>query len=82
MAFTFPYVEYGDMIGEYLVEDYWGDMVDIRINAKDGFDVGMENNNFVILNDTLTDDLINEGIAREIISKVQTMRKNNNYEIT
>ena len=30
MAFTFPYVEYGDMIGEYLVEDYWGDMVDIR----------------------------------------------------
>lgn len=30
MVFTFPYVEYGDMIGEYLVEDYWGDMVDIR----------------------------------------------------
>ena len=62
--------------------DIYSDMVDIRINAKDGFDVGMENNNFVILNDTLTDDLINEGIAREIISKVQTMRKNNNYELT
>lgn len=30
MAFTFPYVEYGDMIGKYLVEDFWGDMVDIR----------------------------------------------------
>ena len=62
--------------------DIYSDMVDIRINAKDGFDVGMENNNFVILNDTLTDDLINEGIAREIVSKVQTMRKNNNYELT
>lgn len=32
----------------------------------------MEIITFVILNDTLTDDLINEGIAREIISKVQT----------
>ena len=62
--------------------DIYSDMVDIRINAKDGFDVGMENNNFVILNATLTDDLINEGIAREIVSKVQTMRKNNNYELT
>ena len=62
--------------------DIYSDMVDIRINAKEGFDVGMENNNFVILNATLTDDLINEGIAREIISKVQTMRKNNNYELT
>lgn len=30
MVFTFPYVEYGDMIGKYLVEDFWGDMVDIR----------------------------------------------------
>ena len=41
-----------------------------------------ENNNFVILNARLTDDLINEGIAREIVSKVQTIRKNNNYELT
>lgn len=55
--------------------DIYSDMVDIRINAKDGFDVGMENNNFVILNARLTDDLINEGIAREIVSKVQTIRK-------
>ena len=30
MVFAFPYVEYGDEIGEYLVEDCWGDMVDIR----------------------------------------------------
>ena len=62
--------------------DIYSDMVDIRIDAKDGFDVGMDNNNFVILNTTLTKDLINEGIAREIISKVQTMRKNYNYELT
>ena len=57
-------------------------MTDIRIDAKSGFNVGMENNNFVILNTTLTNDLINEGIAREIVSKVQQMRKNINLELT
>lgn len=57
-------------------------MTDIRIEAKSGFNVGMENNNFVILNTTLTNDLINEGIAREIVSKVQQMRKNVNLELT
>lgn len=58
------------------------EMVDIRISSKEGFNVGMENNNFVILNTTLTNNLINEGIAREIVSKVQQMRKNINLELT
>ena len=58
------------------------DMVDIRISAKEGFNVGMENNNFVILNATLTDELVKEGIAREVVSKVQLMRKNNGLELT
>ena len=57
------------------------DMVDIRIESKEGFNVGMINNRFIILNTTLTKDLINEGIARETISKVQQMRKNNGYDI-
>ena len=58
------------------------DMVDIRITSKSGFDVAMENNNFIILNTTLTDDLIEEGIARELISKVQQLRKNKDFNIT
>jgi isoleucyl-tRNA synthetase len=57
------------------------DMVDIRISAKEGFNVGMENNNFVILNTTLNDDLVSEGLAREFISKVQQLRKNANFEV-
>ncbi len=57
------------------------DMVDIRISSKDGFDAGMEDNNFIILNTELTPALINEGIARELVSKVQQLRKNNNFEI-
>ena len=57
------------------------DMVEIRISSKEGFNVGMENNNFVILDTTLTDELIKEGIAREIVSKVQNIRKESNFEI-
>ena len=56
-------------------------MVDIRINAKDGFDVASDSKNFIILNTTLTDELVNEGIARELVSKVQQLRKNKDFNI-
>ena len=57
------------------------DMVEIRINAKDGFDAAYENNNFVILNTNLTDELIDEGMVRELISKVQNLRKTKDFNI-
>lgn len=57
------------------------DMVDIRVESKEGFDTTMENNNFIILNTTLTKDLINEGIARELVSKVQNIRKNKDLDV-
>lgn len=57
------------------------EMVDIRISNKDGFDVGMENNEFVILNTELTSTLIEEGIAREFISKIQNLRKSKDFNI-
>ena len=57
------------------------DMVDVKISAKDGFAVAMENNVFTILETTLTPELISEGLAREIVSKVQQLRKQNDYEM-
>ena len=57
------------------------EMVDIRIDSKEGFNVGMLNNEFIILNTTLTNELINEGIARETISKIQQLRKTMNFDI-
>ena len=57
------------------------EMVDIRISSKEGFNVGMENNNFIILDTTLTDELILEGIAREMVSKVQQLRKNKDFNV-
>ena len=57
------------------------DYVDVKVNAKEGFDVTMENNLFVILDTALTDELLNEGFAREIVSKVQQLRKTNDYDV-
>lgn len=57
------------------------EMVEIRIISKEGFNASMQNNNFIILNTTLTQDLLDEGIARELISKVQQMRKSSNFDV-
>lgn len=57
------------------------DMVDVKITAKEGFAVAMENNVFTILDTSLDQDLIDEGIAREIVSKVQQLRKQHDFEM-
>ncbi|MDX9918002.1 MAG: isoleucine--tRNA ligase [Gudongella sp.] len=57
------------------------DFVQVTISSKEGFNVVMEDNLFVILDTSLTKELLNEGYAREFISKVQQMRKGNGYEI-
>ena len=56
-------------------------MVDIRISSKEGFNVGTINNEFIILDTKLTPELIEEGIARETISKIQQLRKNNDFNV-
>ena len=53
----------------------------INISAKEGFNVSMENNLFVILDTTLTTELIEEGYAREFISKIQQIRKSSNFDV-
>ena len=68
-----------EMNGENV--DITPDMVDMRISAKEGFAVAMENNIFTILDTNLNEDLIAEGLARELISKVQQLRKQNDFEM-
>lgn len=67
-------------IGEETIE-VTPEMVDIRISAKEGFNVQTQGNKFVILDTTLTDELKSEGYAREFISKVQSLRKNSGFEV-
>lgn len=57
------------------------DYIDIRITAKDGFAVAMESNVFTILDTMLTPELVKEGLAREVVSKVQQLRKQNDFEM-
>lgn len=61
--------------------DFTLDDVIVNISAKEGFDVAMANNMFVILDTHLTEELVNEGLAREFVSKVQQMRKASGFEV-
>ncbi|MBN2220389.1 MAG: class I tRNA ligase family protein, partial [Kosmotogaceae bacterium] len=56
--------------------------LDIRIQELEGFTFEMSNENFVILDTELTPELLQEGLAREMVSKIQTMRKEADFEIT
>ena len=68
-----------DVKGQILELD--DQLLDIRISAKEGYDVATGYNLFTIIDTNLSDELLNEGYAREFISKVQQMRKNNGYEM-
>ncbi len=57
------------------------DMVEIKISSKTNLNVGMDNNDFVILNTEITEELLLEGLAREFISKIQNLRKEYDYNI-
>lgn len=74
--------------GETVTIDLGGEPMEINkeyvmitIAAKEGFTVAMENNLFIIIDTKLTKELIDEGYAREFISKIQQMRKNANFEM-
>ncbi len=56
--------------------------LEVRTEEKPGFAVEMERDQYVILDTTLTPALIQEGLAREVVSKVQNMRKNAQFELT
>ena len=61
--------------------DVTSNLVDVRISSKDGYDVVTSDDKAIILNTDLTYDLICEGLARETVSKIQQIRKNNGYDI-
>ncbi len=57
------------------------DDVLISTAQKDGFVTSSSNTVTVVLDTNLTPELIEEGFVREITSKVQTMRKEANFEV-
>ncbi len=56
--------------------------VEVSMAQTEGFNCQRYNGVTIALDTTLTEELIEEGFVREIISKVQTMRKENGFEVT
>ena len=53
----------------------------ISVAQKEGFYTAKDKGYTVVLDINLTDELIREGFVRELISKVQTMRKDSGFEV-
>ena len=67
------------------------DGVDVELTLEDalistqdipGWAVTSEGNYTVALDMTITEELFNEGLARELVNRVQTLRKNTGLEVT
>ena len=67
------------------------DGVDVELTLEDalistqdipGWAVTSQDNYTVALDMTLTEELINEGLARELVNRIQTLRKNSGLEVT
>ena len=57
---------------------------DVEINYKDieGLSVATDGNQTIALDLNLNEELVNEGITREIVNRVQNIRKNQGYDVT
>ncbi len=53
----------------------------IDVSQKAGFVTEADNNTTVVLDTNLTDELVEEGFVLEVISKIQTMRKDSGFEV-
>lgn len=55
--------------------------LDIRAQDKEGFCAEGEGGYYVVLDTTITKELMLEGVARELTSKIQNMRKDAGFEV-
>ena len=69
-----------DVNGENVVLSKEDLLIDMA--QKEGYVSQADNNLTVVLDTNLTEELIEEGFVREVISKIQTMRKEAGFEVT
>jgi len=60
------------------------DLVDVEISSEDvpGWIVASLNGNTVALDINITDELAEEGLARELVNRIQNLRKDSGLEVT
>lgn len=70
--------------GRYQVGDFVLDAQDIEVGyeAQDGAGVASENGYTLLLDTHISDELVQEGIAREVVRFVQEMRKEASYDVS
>lgn len=79
--------------GEYILNPDFGEKnenpliitaedIEISTNEIPGFEIAVNGSLTVALEVTLTESLKNEGFAREFINRIQTIRKEQNFELT
>ncbi|MEG2453488.1 MAG: DUF5915 domain-containing protein, partial [Clostridia bacterium] len=71
---------YSVILDGVLVEFAKDDIL-VSVKNREGFSSEVEGEFAVILDTNLSDALIDEGIEREIVSKIQTMRKEADFEV-
>ncbi|NLY72549.1 MAG: isoleucine--tRNA ligase [Tissierellia bacterium] len=57
------------------------ELVEIQVEAKDQFQVQTQDALFVIMDTSITDELRDEGFAREFVSRIQQLRKQSGFEV-
>ncbi|HUV29584.1 MAG TPA: isoleucine--tRNA ligase [Acidobacteriota bacterium] len=58
------------------------DEVEVNRNEREGYAVESDGHVTVALATELSEDLVDEGFAREIVNKIQNMRKTSGFEVT
>ncbi|MBR1806574.1 MAG: class I tRNA ligase family protein, partial [Selenomonadaceae bacterium] len=73
-----------DKTGEFKLGDITltAEDVEVTITQTDGFNCQSDADFSVALSTVLTPKLVEEGFVREIISKIQVMRRESNFEVT
>jgi isoleucyl-tRNA synthetase len=59
-----------------------GEDIEISTNEIPGFEVAVKGNLTVALDIVLTENLKNEGFAREFVNRIQSLRKDKNFDLT
>ncbi len=69
---------------EYQGDEFEFSLEDLQIftESAEGFTSSSDNGITVVMDTKVTEELLNEGVERELISKIQTMRKDAGFEVT
>jgi isoleucyl-tRNA synthetase len=78
-----PYLLNGDQLAKNEEAIYINaEDIEVSTNEIPGFEIAVKGNLTVALDIVLTEDLKNEGFAREFVNRIQTLRKERGFDLT